>query len=138
MLDRGTRIYAAVLAAVVLAFTAAVLYEPPRLRDLNRALAADAQVAAYPYPFRVRRIEGGTAVMGSPRSAELPVRRVLGVLEPAVAGLADDDPAYLAAQQRLAETQNHARERVLADPGITAVRWELDADWLRAQGVPVP
>lgn len=135
MLDRGTRIYAAVLAAIALAFTVAVLYEPPKLRDLNRLLAADPQLAAYPYPFRVLRVEEATAVMGSPRSAEVPVRRVLGAIEPAVAGLADDDPAYQAAQQRLADTQNHARERVLADPEIKAVRWELDADWLRAQGI---
>lgn len=138
MLDRGTKIYAAVLAAIVLAFAAAVLYEPPKLRDLNRVLAADPQLAAYPYPFRVLRVDGGTAVLGSPRSAEVPVRRVLGVLEPAVAGLADEDPAYLAAQQRLADTQDHARERVLADPAINTVRWELDADWLRAQGIPLP
>lgn len=137
MLDRGTRIYAVVLAVIVLAFTAAVLYEPPRLRDLNRLLAADPQLAAYPYPFRVLRVEGTTAVMGSPRSAEVPVRRVLSILEPEVAGLGDDDPAFQAAQKRLADTQNHARERVLGNAGIKTVRWELDGDWLRAQGIEI-
>lgn len=56
MFDRGTKVYAAVLAAIVLAFAAAVLYEPLQLRDLNRALAAAPQSAAYPYPFRVLRV----------------------------------------------------------------------------------
>lgn len=57
MLDRGTKIYAAVLVSVVLIFTAAVLYEPPKLRDMNRMLAEDALLSAYPYPFRVLRID---------------------------------------------------------------------------------
>lgn len=138
MLDRGTKIYAAVLVSVVLIFTIAVLYEPPKLRDMNRTLAEDALLSAYPYPFRVLRIDNDTAVMGTPRSAEVPVRRVLTVLEPAIAGLGDDDPAFQAAQMRLAETQNHARERVLANTDIKAVRWELDADWLRVRGIQVP
>lgn len=138
MLDRGTKIYAVVLGALVLAFTAAVLYQPSKVRELNARLAEDAQLAVYPYPFRVLRIEGATAVIGSPRSAEVPVQQMIGALYPGLAGRGGDDPEFLRAQQALADHQTHARELVLSDPGIEAVRWELDADWLRAHGIQTP
>lgn len=138
MLDRGTKIYAAVLGVLALAVVFAVLYEPPKVRELNRVLGEDPELSAYAYPFRVLRVEGATAVMGSPRSAAVPVQRMIGAIEPGLAGRGGDDPDFQRAQQRLADLQAHARARVLADPDITAVRWELDADWLRARGIQVP
>lgn len=138
MLDRGTKIYAAVLGALVLVAVFAVLYESPKVSALNRMLAEDPELSGYAYPFRVLRIEGATAVMGTPRSAAVPVQRMIGAIEPGLAGRGGDDPDFQRAQQRLADLQAHARARVLADPDITAVRWELDADWLRARGIDVP
>lgn len=138
VLDRGTRIYAAVLVTLVLVVVSAVLYQPPKVRELNRRLAADAQLSAYPYAFRVLRIEGTTAVMGTPRSADMPVRRMIGALDPALAGHRDDAPEFLQAQQELAAHQTLARALVLSDPAIETVRWELDIDWLRDHGIRMP
>jgi hypothetical protein len=138
MLDRGTKIYAAVLSALVLALVFAAEYQPSKVRELNRQLAADAQLASYPYPFRVLRIEGKTAVMASPRSADMPVQRMIGALDPSLARRAGDDPDFLRAQQQLADRQAQARALVLADAAIESVRWELDTDWLRRHGIQVP
>lgn len=138
MLDRGTKIYAAVLGVLVLVFTVAVLYQPPKVRELNALLAADARLAAYPYPFRVVRVEGAIAVMASPRSAEMPVQRIIGVLHPELAARGGDDPEFQRAQQLLADYQTRARDRVLSDADINEVRWELDVDWLRSHGTQVP
>jgi hypothetical protein len=135
MLDRGTKIYAGVLAIVVLAGLFAVLYQPTKVRELNRLLATDAQLAAYPYAFRVLCIEGDTAVMGSPRSAEVPVQQMIGAIDPSLAHSSGDDPKFLRAQQQLADYQSRARALALADAEIESVRWELDVDWLRAQGI---
>ncbi len=138
MLGRGTKIYAAVLAALVVAVTVAVLYQPEDVRELNRLLAADAQLSAYPYTFRVLRVENGVAVMSTPRSAEVPVQRMLGALHPELKRSSSDDPEFQAAQQILADHQTHASELVRTDSRISAVRWELDAVWLREHGVQIP
>lgn len=138
-MDRGTRRYAAILAAVVLVVVALAFYQPADVRRLNRMLAADDSLRDYPYPFRVLRLEQGTAVMGTPRSPAMPVERMIGAVAPGMEKRAVTDPGYLAAQQRLADTQAHARALVLADPAVERVRWELDQTWLVAHGVyPLP
>jgi hypothetical protein len=134
-MDRGTRIYAVLLLAIVLALVMMSLYQPANVRALNHVLETDAEVSAYPYPFRVLRVEQGTAVMGTPRSAAMPVARMIAAVAPEAAGLPDTDPVYLRAQQRLADTQARARSLVLADPAIERVRWELDENWLSAHGI---
>ncbi|HHH40364.1 MAG TPA: glutamate-ammonia-ligase adenylyltransferase [Sedimenticola sp.] len=137
-LDRGTRIYAAFLLALILGLVLLALYEPPRVAELNDLLESDPQVSASPYPFRVLRVEGATAVMSTPRSPAVPVERVLGLLFPEVAGQPGDAPAFQAAQQRLARIQTRARDLVLEAPDIDHVRWELDRDWLMRHGIQPP
>lgn len=136
-MDRGTRIYAGILAALVLAVVAVAVYQPPEVRRLNRLLADDAMLSAYPYPFRVLRLEGNTAVMGTPRSPAMPVERMIGAVAPGMEQRPVTDPGYLRAQQRLADTQAHARALVLADPDVERVRWELDETWLTRHGIPL-
>ncbi len=137
-LDRGTKIYAAVLLTAVLGLVVTALYQPPKVRELNRKLAADPQVAAFPYPFRVLRVENGVAVLSTPRSTLVPVAEVLGRLFPEAANLPPDSPRFQQMQGRLAKVQKRAKAIVLQDPDIHGVRWELDRDWLLQHGIQVP
>jgi hypothetical protein len=105
---------------------------------LNKLLAADAELAAYPYAFRVISVENGVATMKSPRSFEVPVARFLAVIEPQLAGKDPEHPDMVAAQARLAEHQKRAQAIVEAQPEVSSVRWVLDRDWYAARGVPLP
>ena len=137
-LDRGTKIYAAVLGAVVLVLIFLALYTPPQVAHLNGRLEADEQVGGFPYPFRVLRVSNGVAVMSTPRSSAVPVAQVLDKIFP---GLGNSDPAsplFRELQDKLAGTQKRAKAIVLKDPEIKRVQWELDRDWLSAHGITLP
>jgi hypothetical protein len=137
-LDRGTKIYAAVLLTVVLVLIAVALYEPPIVSDLNDRLEADEQVGNFPYTFRVLRVSNGVAVMSTPRSSAVPVAQVLDKIFP---GLGNSDPAsplFQELQDKLATTQKRAKAIVLNNPDIKRVQWELDRDWLMSHGVQLP
>ncbi|MEQ1592147.1 MAG: hypothetical protein ABL892_07125 [Thiobacillaceae bacterium] len=109
----------------------------PKVAALNQTIAEKGSSALrhYPYPFRVLRLEGTTAVMATPRSPAVPVYTMIGALDPALAGKSPDDPDFTAAQKDLASVQSEARGIVAEQPGITEVKWELDADWLIAHGI---
>ncbi len=137
-LDRGTKIYAGVLLTAVLVLIAIALYEPPIVSDLNDRLEADQQVGSFPYPFRVRRVSNGVAIMSTPRSSAVPVAQVLDKIFP---GLGNSDPAsplFQELQEQLASTQKRAKAIVLKNPEIRQVQWELDRDWLMQHGIPSP
>lgn len=134
-LDKGTRNYALFLLALLVLWVAWALYEDPKVSELNQRLEADPLVSAFPYRFRVLRVENGIATMSTPRSSAVPVARVLGILFPNVAGKAETSEAYMRAQQRLAKVQTRARDRVLDDPEIKSVSWELDRAWLSRHGI---
>ncbi|WJW76351.1 hypothetical protein QVG61_04450 [Thiohalobacter sp. IOR34] len=137
-LDRGTKIYALLLASITLVLLGYwALGGDPRVEQLNRLLQADAGIAAYPFPFRVLRMQGDTAVVSSPRSAEVSVLHALAILEPSLARLDADDPRVIAAQKRLARIQARVRQRLLQAPEVKAVRWELDRAWFRQHGHPL-
>lgn len=112
----------------------------PMTRRLNAAIAEQAseQLKNYPYPFRVLRVIGSKAVMGSPRSYEVPVIRFISVIHPEIDVMDSNDPAFIAAQKELAAIQSEARGIVQAQPGIESVAWEIDKRWLTSHGVEVP
>jgi hypothetical protein len=137
-LDRGTKIYAAVLGTLVLVLIFLALYTPPQVAHLNDRLEANEQVGGFPYPFRVLRVSNGVAVMSTPRSSAVPVAQVLDKIFP---GLGNSDPAsplFRELQDQLASTQKRARAIVLEDPEIKRVQWELDQDWLMQHGITPP
>jgi len=134
-MDRFTRNYSITLGLILIVFLGWVLYEDPAVADLNALLEQDNEVAAYPYRFRVLAVHEGVATMGSPRSSEFPVQRALGILFPALANRAQDDPDLMHAQQGLAEVQKRAMAIVLESGKVRRVRWELDRDWLGRRGV---
>ena len=84
----------------------------------------------YPYPFKVLRMEGTAAVMGTPRSPAMPVYRMIRAIDPALSGKAPDNLDFVAAEKALAKIQSEARQIVLSQPGVTDVKWELDKNWL--------
>ena len=111
-----------------------------RTRTLNDAIAEQGsrELKAYPYPFHVLRVEGDTAVMGTPRSFQVPVGKFISAFRPGVNVLNTNDPAFIAAQKELASVQSEARAIVLRQPGIKSVSWEIDKRWLTSHGIEVP
>ena len=69
-MDTFTRNYSIVLAAVALIGLVWFFYESPGVSRLNEMLADNADVAAYPYRYRVLGLENGVATMTTPRSVD--------------------------------------------------------------------
>ena len=111
-----------------------------RSRELTGVIGAkaSAKLRSYPYKFWVMNVKGDTALMSTPRNAQVPALKALGVLFPSIDTKNPNDPAFIAAEQLLGEVQSEARSIVLAQPGIKDVRWELDRDWLGAHQIEVP
>lgn len=112
----------------------------PKARELNDILIAQAsqKLKSYPYKFHVIRVEGKTAVMSTPRNFDSPAFRMLGALYPDINVKDANNPAFIAVERLLGQVQDEARDIVLGEPGISDVRWELDKNWLRRQGIEVP
>jgi len=135
-LDRGTRIYIAVLAGAALVLVLAwALSLDTRVWAINARLRDDAAIAGYPFPFRVLEIREGIAFVASPRSPEVSVLSFLGLVDPGLRNADPDSPRALAAQERLAEVQARVRKLVEAEPEIRGVRWRLDTEWFASRGV---
>lgn len=111
----------------------------PRVDALNQALIEIGSPALrnYPYSFRVISLDGGLAVMGSPRSFDVPVYRMIGALYPNLSGKAANDPDFIAAEKELAKIQSEARTIILHQPGVSGVAWELDRNWLTAHNIQI-
>ena len=73
--------------------------------------------------------------MSSPRSTDVPVSRILGILFPEVKGKSTQSPEFQKAQKALAKVQILARETVISDAEIKTVSWELDHSWLLKNGI---
>lgn len=130
----------AVMLALVFVLDWFVQRPDGRTRELNAAIArvGSEHLKNYPYPFHVLRVEGETAVMGTPRSFEVPVTKFIKAILPDVNVMNANDPAFIDAQHDLAAAQSEARAIVLDQPGIKAVSWEIDRRWLTAHGIDVP
>ncbi|MBI5891137.1 MAG: glutamate-ammonia-ligase adenylyltransferase [Nitrosomonadales bacterium] len=113
------------------------LRSDPKVVQLNRAIQNTGSPALrdYPYSFSVVRLEGGTAVMGTPRSPEVPVYRMISAIYPYLSGKSPDNPDFIAAEKELAQVQSEARQIILGQPGVTSVKWELDRNWLIANRI---
>lgn len=138
-MDKFTRNYSIVLGVVVVALLAWWINSSwqPQVWEINDVLDADSELADYPYQFRVKRFENGVATISTPRNFQVPAIRFLEVIHPELAGLAQDDPKMIAAQQGLIDHQKRTQGLVLAQPGVDRVDWELDVKWLADHGVQV-
>lgn len=138
-MDKFTRNYSIVLGIVVVALLAWWINSiwQPEVWEINKVLDADAELADYPYQFRVKRLDDEVAILSTPRNFQVPAIRFLGVIHPELAGLAQDDPKMIEAQQELIDHQKRAQGIVLSQPGVERVDWELDVQWLADHGVQV-
>ena len=89
-MDTFTRNYSIALVVIGAILLFRLFYEPPGVSLLNDRLADNAELAAYPYRFRVLTLEEGVASMSTPRSAEFPVYRALPLLFPELRDEAPD------------------------------------------------
>jgi hypothetical protein len=135
-LDRGTKIYIAVLVGIGMAILVAWLLSlDTRVWEINDRLEEDPELSAYPFPFRVIEISNGVAVVASPRSVDVPVMRFLSLVEPSLRDADPNSAAAISAQKRLAEIQGRVRKLIEAEPDIHSVSWRVDADWFAQHGV---
>ncbi len=138
-MDTFTRNYSMGLASLVLGLILFWLYSlwAPRVWELNKILEAEPVVATYPYAFRVTEFSDGVATLSTPRSFSFPVVRLLPILYPELANLAQEDPRMVAAQQRLIDAQKRAMALVEEHSDVREVRWVLDVGWLADHGIQV-
>ncbi|MCU7839667.1 MAG: hypothetical protein KZQ94_09840 [Candidatus Thiodiazotropha sp. (ex Troendleina suluensis)] len=135
-LDRGTKIYAAVLGSILLLFLLGWLLTLDfRLGEIDALIQQDQQTAAYPYPFRALDIIGTTAIISSPRSNTMPAVRFLGIINPSLSNKSTQDPQVIAAQKELAAIQSKVKKRVLGRDDIDKVRWRIDKEWFSQKGI---
>lgn len=137
MMDSFTRNYSLVLGAILLgllAWWASSVWQP-RVWEINDMLESDTQLSGYVYQFRVVDFDNGMATLSTPRSFEVPAMRFLEIVQPALAGKAQDDPLMIAAQQDLIDHQKRAQGLVLGLPDVQRVDWRLDVKWLADHGV---
>lgn len=111
----------------------------PKVDALNAAIKQNGSPALrdYPYQFRVLRLDSGVATMTTPRSPQVPVYRMIRAIDPTVNPKDPNNPEFVAAMKALASIQTEARQIVLAQPGVTSVKWELDRNWLIDHGIAV-
>ena len=132
--------WALIVLALLVALDWAIRRPVGRTPGLNGAIkeGASPQLKSYPYPFHVMRVEGNTAIMGTPRNFDMPAFRFLGAMYPDVNVKDHYNPAYMALEKTLGQVQDEAKGIVLAQPGITGVKWELDREWLQRHYLQVP
>jgi hypothetical protein len=135
-LDTFTRRYLVILGSAIVAGLAWWLVNTDsRVSELNAMLAADPQLAGYPFPFRVLALEGGVADMNSPRSANVSAIQGLRAMFPELRRSSAVSPEMMAAQETLAEVQSRAADLVTRQEDVDRVRWVLDESWLAGQGI---
>ena len=115
-----------------------VTQQDERVGQLNDKLASASELADYPYRFRVLELEGGVAVMTSPRSAERGPLHFLRILDPSLNDKDVVHPDMMAAQDLLAQKQSAAERLVREEADVDRVRWQLDEAWYASKGVFLP
>lgn len=138
-MDTFTRRYTTGLALLaVLAVGWWVSNLDPRIADLNSLLADDPYLLNYPYQFRVESINGDVAMMTSPRSGKVSVIQALRIMYPELRDVGALSDSMLIAQEDLARHQAYAAKLVVDHPDVSRVHWQLDEQWLSANGVVIP
>ena len=136
-MDSFTRNYSILLGAILVGLLDWWLSSiwHPRVWEINEMLESDPELADYVYQFRVVDFDDGLAILSTPRSFDVPAMRFLEIVQPELAGKAQDDPAMIVAQQDLIDHQKRAQGLVLALPDVQRVDWRLDVQWLADHGV---
>ncbi len=107
----------------------------PQINQINAALTADPEVAAYPYPFHAVSVDDGVAVISSPRSTEVSVLQFFRIAFPKLSLANPDSLEVVAAEKRLAAVQGKVYNITKAQPDIKDVLWRIDRNWYSSHGV---
>ena len=135
-LDRGTKIYAAVLGAfLLLGLLAWLLTLDFRLGEIDAMLQQDQEIGGYAYSFRALEITGTTAIISTPRSNAVPAVKFLGMIKPGLRNKSEQAPEVIAAQKELGAIQSKVRKLVLSRNDIEKVRWRIDKEWYSQKGI---
>ncbi|WP_250654978.1 hypothetical protein [Alkalimarinus coralli] len=116
-------------------FVAWIVYSNMSIIFINNIVLEDKELGEYPYPFRILRKDANTAVMGTLRSADVPASIALRLLFPELENSADNSKQMQYAQKEMARLQAKAKSIVLSNSGFENVRWEIDENWFRVQGI---
>lgn len=108
-----------------------------RANDINEILEADAEISAYPYPFRVLAVEKGIAQVSSPRSADFSAVQSLRIMFPELKNSSATSDEMVIAQKELARVQSYAGKLVKSQKDISSIRWVLDQKWLTENGAQI-
>jgi len=137
-LDRGTKIYAAIMGGIALIVLAIwLLTLDCRLGEIDDMLQQDPEISAYPYKFHALEIKGTTAIISTPRSTSMPAVRFLAIIKPSLTSKTEQDPEVIEAQKELAGLQSKVRKMVLSRDDIKDVQWRIDKQWYADKGVLV-
>lgn len=135
-MDEFTKRYALILAAVTVLGLAWWVFNRDNVAgDVNTTLERDAELADYPYTFRVVRIDEGVATVTSPRSARVSVMQFLREAFPELADIPVDHPDMTAAQERLVAMQSRAAEIISDRAEVHTIDWQIDEEWYSSRGV---
>lgn len=116
-------------------FVAWIVYSNMSIIFINNIVLEDKELGDYPYPFRILRKDADTAVMGTLRSADIPASTALKLLFPELRDEADNSKGMQYAQKEMARLQTKAKGIVLSNSEFKHVRWEIDENWFRVQGI---
>lgn len=108
-----------------------------RVSELNDLLEQDAELAAYPYTFKVISLDNGVAEISSPRSAQMSAIQSLRIMYPELCHASAVSDEMMAAQEELARVQSQAGKFIGQQQDVRSVRWTLDTRWLAEYGVYV-
>jgi hypothetical protein len=110
----------------------------PRIWQLNDVLKQDPVLAEYPYDFKALLFLNGIVTLTRPYDADVPINEALVAMDPTLTGKPADDPAVVAARDRLQRMEFHAIGLMLAEPDVASIVWSLDRAWLNRQGIDFP
>ncbi len=125
----------AIVMLIATFFVGWVLMANLSVMFLNSKIKADPEINKYPYPFRVLRKEGTTAIMSTLRSETVPASMALKVLFPELKNEPNHSHKIDKELKRMAYLQAKAKKIVLSDNKFNVVGWELDTNWYRLNGI---
>lgn len=125
----------AIVMLIASFFVAWIVYSNMSIIFVNNIVMEDKELSSYPYPFRILRKEGNTAIMGSLRSTEISASTALKILFPELRDTPDDGNEIQQAQKQMARLQAKAKDIVLRNSDFDSVNWELDENWFRLHNI---
>jgi hypothetical protein len=142
-MDRFTRNAVIATAVLTLALILSVtswseMRLGPRIWQLNAILAQDPTLEESPYPFKAVLFLNGIVTLTRPYDEQVSLTEALTAMDPTLSGKPADDPAVIAARDRLQGYEMYAIGLMLSQQDVRSVVWSLDRAWVNEQGIALP